>query len=64
VIPAEQAYKDPMAEQVPDTLFLGQGRVAALAHVGGAPARDLVHPLESEAALRAEAVRRGLLPES
>jgi peptidoglycan/xylan/chitin deacetylase (PgdA/CDA1 family) len=64
VIPAEQAYQDPMAEQMPDTLFLGQGRVAALAHIGGAPVKDLVHPFESEDALRAEAVRRGLLPES
>lgn len=62
IISADMAYQDPMAQQVPDTLFLGQGRVAALAHAGGAAARQLIHPLESEAALRAEAVRRGLLP--
>lgn len=61
VISAEEAYQDPIAEQMPDTLFLGQGRVAALAHAGGATARHLIHPLESETALRAEAVRRGLL---
>ena len=61
IINAEAAYEDPIAAALPDTLFLGQGRIAALAHQGGANARSLIHPWESEAALRAEAVRRGLL---
>ncbi|MEM9183127.1 MAG: polysaccharide deacetylase family protein [Pseudomonadota bacterium] len=62
IIPAMQAYEDPIAAEQPDTLFLGQGRVAALAQVAGAPARWLVHRLENEAVLRAELVRRSMLP--
>ena len=61
VISGEEAYEDPLAEQMPDTLFLGQGRVSALAYIGGAPIKKLINPLQNEANLRAEAVRRGLL---
>ncbi|GGA87840.1 hypothetical protein GCM10011521_27820 [Arenimonas soli] len=61
IIPATEAYADPIAEQVPETLFNGQGRVAALAHVSGRSPRSLVHPLEDEDALRALFVSRGLL---
>ncbi len=62
IIPASRAYEDPIADQQPDTLFLGQGRIAAIAASGGAPARWLVHRLESEALLRTELVRRAMLP--
>ena len=62
IIPAPEAYADPIADTVPDTLFNGQGRVAALAHAAGRAPRELVHPLEDEAALRALFVERGLLP--
>lgn len=51
IISADEAYRDAIAEQIPDTLFNGQGRVAALAHQQGATKSDLVHPLEDEAAL-------------
>lgn len=61
IIPALEAYADPIAGRAPETLFNGQGRVAALAHEAGRPARSLVHPLEDEDALRALFVSRGLL---
>lgn len=61
IVPALQAYQDPIAEAVPQTLFLGQGRVAALAEQQGKSRRSLRDPLESEAALRALAVQRGLV---
>lgn len=63
IIPAEEAYRDPIAEILPETLFNGQGRVAAIAHANGLrPARDMVSPFESEEWLREEFTRRGLLP--
>ena len=61
VIPALEAYADPIAGETPDTMFLGQGRVAALARVAGRPAVALRHPWESEAALRALLVSRGMV---
>lgn len=60
-ISALKAYADPMAQQLPETLFLGQGRVAALAHDSGAAARHLISALEDEKLLRAELVRRQIL---
>ena len=43
IISADEAYRDPIASIEPDTLFLGAGRVAAIAHVrSGRPARELV----------------------
>lgn len=62
IIPAVEAYRDEIAATLPDTLFNGQGRVAALAHVQGRPPRELIHVSEDEAWLRAEFKRRGLLP--
>lgn len=62
VVPAAEAYEDPIAGSAPDTLFNGQGRVAALARVAGRAPGELVHPLEDEAALRELFVERGLLP--
>ena len=54
IIPALDAYADPIAEEEPDTVFLGQGRVAALAHARGVrSAPDLVHEAEDEAWLEA-----------
>lgn len=61
IVPALEAYRDPIASEAPDTLLLGQGRVAALADVAGEPRDNLFHPWESEAALRALLVERGLL---
>ncbi len=61
VIPALDAYADPIAERAPDTDFNGQGRVAALAAEAGRAPRDLFHESEDEEFLRAEFARRGLL---
>lgn len=52
VIPATQAYQDPIAEHIPDTLFNGQGRVAALAAASGVKRRELVPDSEDEAWLQ------------
>ncbi|WP_227272639.1 polysaccharide deacetylase family protein [Roseobacter weihaiensis] len=63
IIPAAEAYTDAIAETRPDTQFNGQGRVAAIAHAGGASPRKLVSPWEDEANLMARFVANGLLPE-
>ncbi len=62
IIPALNAFEDPIADEEPDTLFLGQGRIAALAHIAGYEPRDLVHKSEDEEQLRAAFVESGLLP--
>lgn len=61
IVPAQTAYADPIADMLPDTLFNGQGRVAALAHAAGLrPAREMIPPFEDEAWLEAEFARRGV----
>ncbi|MDH5823693.1 polysaccharide deacetylase family protein [Luteimonas sp. RD2P54] len=57
VIRIDEAYADPIAEAQPQTLFNGQGRVAALAHADGAAARGLIHVSEDEAWIDAEVER-------
>ena len=52
IIPATEAFRDPIAAREPDTLYLGQGRIAALAHEAGWEPKDLVSPTEDEAYLR------------
>jgi peptidoglycan/xylan/chitin deacetylase (PgdA/CDA1 family) len=60
IVPALEAYADPIAAHAPDTMLLGQGRVAALAAVNGVPGRDLRHHWEDEEELRALLARRGI----
>jgi peptidoglycan/xylan/chitin deacetylase (PgdA/CDA1 family) len=48
IIPATAAFADPIADLEPDTMFLGQGRIAALAHEAGATPASLVSPEEDE----------------
>ncbi|HEX8040455.1 MAG TPA: polysaccharide deacetylase family protein [Chryseosolibacter sp.] len=48
IISPRESYDDPIAQIVPDVLFNGQGRVAAIARRRGVPARDLVQPSEDE----------------
>jgi peptidoglycan/xylan/chitin deacetylase (PgdA/CDA1 family) len=48
IISPEVAYQDPIAKQIPDVLFNGQGRVAAIAHSLGFPPKDLVQESEDE----------------
>lgn len=63
IVPALEAYEDPIADIMPDTLFNGQGRVAAIADAAGQLKRsDLIAPNEDEVWLRTEFIRRGLLP--
>ncbi|MEJ2257033.1 MAG: polysaccharide deacetylase family protein [Woeseiaceae bacterium] len=52
IVPATVAFEDPIASREPDTLYLGQGRNAALAHEAGGKPADLVSPTEDEAYLR------------
>ena len=52
VITATEAFRDPIADSEPDTVFLGQGRVAALAHEAGLPPGELVSPTEDETYLK------------
>jgi peptidoglycan-N-acetylglucosamine deacetylase len=52
IIPATKAFTDPLAAREPDTLYLGQGRVAALAHEAGAEPETLPSPTEDEDYLR------------
>lgn len=47
----DEAYRDPIAATEPDTWFLGEGRVAALAQIAGREPRTLVHPRTDEAEL-------------
>ncbi|MNC99972.1 hypothetical protein D3C83_184430 [compost metagenome] len=51
IISPTVAYRDPIAAAEPDTLFLFQGRVAAIAYLSGIPRRELVHEREDEAVL-------------
>lgn len=52
IIPATEAFADPIAGREPDTLYLGQGRIAALAHEAGADPASLPSPTENEDYLR------------
>jgi peptidoglycan-N-acetylglucosamine deacetylase len=48
IIPAEEAYTDPIASQVPDVLFNGQGRIGAIAFSKGMKPIELVQQSEDE----------------
>lgn len=62
IVPAMEAFKDPISQIIPETQFNGQGRVAAIAHAQGVPARDLVSPMEEEDQLRKIFRDNALLP--
>jgi peptidoglycan/xylan/chitin deacetylase (PgdA/CDA1 family) len=61
IIPATEAFADPIAEIAPETSFNGQGRIAAIAAAAGRAPQDLIHESEDETFLRADFVRRGIL---
>lgn len=63
IIPAQDAFDDPISQIVPATEFNGQGRIAAIAHAQGLPRRDLVSPMEEELILQQIFRKNGLLPE-
>ncbi len=51
IISPLEAYQDPIAQQIPKTLFTGQGRVSALVRDTGILAKALIHEAEDEAHL-------------
>jgi peptidoglycan/xylan/chitin deacetylase (PgdA/CDA1 family) len=51
IIPIDEAYRDPIAATEPDTWFLGEGRVSALAQMKGRQPRELVHERTDEEVL-------------
>ena len=51
IITMDEAYRDPIARIEPDTVYLGGGRVAALANVAGRKPGELVHERTDEAEL-------------
>jgi len=44
----DEAYRDPIARVVPETRYLGGGRLTAIAAAGGRAPRDLAPPLNEE----------------
>jgi peptidoglycan/xylan/chitin deacetylase (PgdA/CDA1 family) len=51
IVTMDEAYRDPLAEVEPDTLYLGGGRLAALANVAGKNPQSLVYERTNEAVL-------------
>ena len=51
IVSIDEAYRDPIAADEPDTWFLGGGRIAALAQIKGADPRNLVHERTDEKVL-------------
>jgi peptidoglycan/xylan/chitin deacetylase (PgdA/CDA1 family) len=51
IITMDEAYRDPIAQLEPDTLYLGGGRVTALASAAGRDPKSLVHERTDEAEL-------------
>jgi peptidoglycan-N-acetylglucosamine deacetylase len=48
IISVEDAYSDPISEEIPDVLFNGQGRVAAIANSKGVAPAKLIQESEDE----------------
>lgn len=53
IITADEAYQDDIAKTEPATLYLGEGRVAALANIAGVEPERLRHDANSETAINA-----------
>lgn len=51
IVTMDEAYRDPIAQTEPDTLYLGGGRVAALANIAGKSPQSLVYERTNEAVL-------------
>ena len=60
LISPREAYQDPIANYIPDVLFNGQGRIAAIAREKGVPPRQLVQESEDEDFLKELVNRRGV----
>jgi hypothetical protein len=48
IISAEEAYNDPIAKEIPDVVFNGQGRVGAIAFARGRKPETLIQRSEDE----------------
>lgn len=62
IISPEEAYQDDIAKYVPNSLYLGNGRVAAIAFDQGGKPEKLRHERENMDFLRAEFLALGLIP--
>lgn len=51
IVTMDEAYRDPIAQVEPDTLFLGGGRLSAIAAAAGKAPQQLVHERTSEEVL-------------
>lgn len=51
IISPDEAYRDPLADETPRTLFSGQGRIASVLVDRGWPAASFDHPAADEAAI-------------
>lgn len=61
IISPTAAYEDPIASQVPDVVFNGQGRVAAIAREKGTPAAELIQESEDEEYLKKLVAQSGAI---
>lgn len=61
IISADEAFADEIANELPETLFSGMGRVAAFAYEAGFRADRLDHPASDEAAINARFEEAGVL---
>jgi peptidoglycan-N-acetylglucosamine deacetylase len=61
IISPQQAYKDKIAKQVPETLFYKQGQVAAIAASKGIPESELRHASENTVYLDQEFIKMGIV---
>ena len=64
VVSPDMAYEDPIADKVPQTLFTGQGRVAALAADAGRSPRAFDYWASDEARIDAEIENRQIFSEA
>ena len=62
IVSIDEAYRDPIAASEPDTWFLGEGRVSALAQMKGRTPASLVHERTNEDVLTKLFAERVLAP--
>ena len=64
IVTPDEAFADPIAETLPDTLFGGMGRIAALAHDAGRRGADVFdHWSADEAGIEARVAEAGVFGE-
>jgi peptidoglycan-N-acetylglucosamine deacetylase len=62
IISPEKAYTDPIANEIPDVLFNGQGRVGAIAYARGLKPEALIQQSEDEKYLDQLLIERKVFP--